>query len=117
MKKIRAHLVGIDQGEVVLFNDFVNDGVMWVGEGDRELRREVKFSESFAEAPSVSAWISLWDISNGSNARADISAEDIHADGFTLVFNTWSDTKIARLRVAWRAIGACRGDSDEYWDV
>lgn len=116
MKKIQSHLIGIDQGEVVLFNDFVNDGVMWAGTGDRELRRKVEFSESYGETPVVSTWISLFDISSGANSRADVRAEDVHKDGFTIVFNTWSDTRIARVRIAWQSIGALKSEED-LWDV
>lgn len=116
MRKIFAHVIGVDQGDFVLFNDFLTDGAMWAHQGDREIRRVVKFSEVFAEEPVVNVWLSMWDFSNSANARADVRAEDIQADRFTVVFNTWSDTKIARVRVAWQAIGPAVSDED-MWDV
>lgn len=116
MRKIFAHVIGVDQGDLVLFNDYVNDGDMWAGSGEREYRREVKFSEEFSEEPVVNVWLSLWDFSNSANARADVRAEDIKTDRFTIVFNTWSDTQIARVRVAWQAIGPATSD-EEMWDV
>ena len=38
------------------------------------------------------------------NARE--KAEGISPEGFEIVFRTWGDTKVARVRVAWQAIGA-----------
>ena len=35
----------------------------------------------------------------------DIVAEDVTAIGFTLVFRTWGDTRVARVRADWLAIG------------
>ena len=47
MKSLRSRLIGIDQGDTVLFSDFENDGEMWTGRGQRERRRRVKFTEPF----------------------------------------------------------------------
>ena len=47
--------------------------------------------------------------------RADLTVEHVTVSGFDLVFRTWGDTRIARLRVDWMAIGAMRDDDD--WDV
>ena len=55
------------------------------------------------------------DMASETNARADVQAEDITTDGFAIVFRTWGDTKIARVRVAWHAIGELR-QADE-WDL
>lgn len=46
--------------------------------------------------------------------RMDFFAEDITATGFRAVFKTWGDTKIARLQMAWQAIGEV-ADPDELW--
>ena len=54
-------------------------------------------------------------MSNSANMRADVQAEDITEDGFAIVFRTWGDSKIARVRVAWQAIGELRQADD--WDV
>lgn len=115
MKRMRNHLIGVDHGDVVLFSDFEHDGVMWTGEGARQTRAHVEFSESFRANPVVQVSLSMWDMASETNPRADIQAEDITPDGFAIVFRTWGDTKIARVRVAWQAIGELR-QTDE-WDL
>lgn len=115
MKKLRGRTLGIDQGEHQLFSDFQNGGDMWVGSGPRERREQVVFSEPFLEAPVVQVSLSLWDVSNGSNIRADIGAEKITSEGFDLVFRTWQDTQVARVRLNWIAFGEI-ADEDR-WDV
>ena len=53
MKRLRNHLIGIDQGDTVLFSDFEDGGDMWTGRGQRERRRRITFSESFRKSPMV----------------------------------------------------------------
>ena len=115
MKRLRNHLIGIDQGDTVLFSDFADGGVMWTGRGQRERRREIKFSEPFRTVPTVQLSISMWDVDNDTPSRADVSAEDVTLDGFTLVFKTWGDTRVARVRASWMAMGEVRQEDD--WDV
>lgn len=107
--------IGVQQGSRILFSDFVNDGAMWAGSGPREVRQAQAFDERFAEAPVVTVGISMWDIDHQANSRADIAAENITAAGFEIVFRTWSDSRIARIRADWMAIGTTR--SDDEWDV
>jgi len=115
MWKIRTHRLGIDQGSVLLFNDFKHDGQMWTGEGDRELRRLIEFSESFLTAPAVKVGLSMWDADHTVNQRMDIVSENITAKGFDLVFRTWGDTRIARARAEWMAMGEVEHEDD--WDL
>jgi len=115
MRKMRGRTLGIDQGEHQLFSDFENGGDMWIGKGPRERRKHINFSESFLNLPVVQVSLSLWDVSNGSNIRADISAEKVTEDGFDLVFRTWQDSKIARVRLSWIAFGEI--DDEDSWDV
>ena len=115
MKKLRNHLIGVDQGDVVMFSDFEHDGVMWTGHGARQTRAHVEFSESFRQAPTVQVSLSMFDMSHTTNVRADVQAEDITPDGFAIVFRTWGDSKVARVRVGWQAIGELR-QTDE-WDL
>ncbi len=115
MKKLRNHMIGIDQGDVVLFSDFEHNGLMWTGDGPRQARAVVRFSEPFTAPPSVRVGLTMWDMSNGANARADVTAEDVTETGFGILFRTWGDTKIARVRVGWQAIGAVP-DEDE-WEL
>ena len=98
-----------------MFSDFEDGGQMWRGEGPRQSREQVTFSEAFRAPPHVQVSISMWDISNKTNIRADVQAEAITETGFTIVFRTWSDTQVARIRVAWTAFGEIRHDDD--WDL
>lgn len=115
MKKIRSNLVGIDQGDEVLFTDFENGGDMWTGEGNRERRKKVTFSEAFKSPPAVTCSVSLWDVDYSTNIRSDLYALNITEKDFEIVFSTWDNTRIARIRVSWMAIGEMR-DEDE-WDI
>ncbi|WP_225028933.1 H-type lectin domain-containing protein [Xinfangfangia pollutisoli] len=107
--------IGILQGARVLFSDFVDGGPMWTGQGDRESRFLVSFREPFQAPPAVIVGLSLLDIDHKANFRADLSAETVTATGFHIVFRTWGDSRIARIRADWTAIGPLR-DEDE-WDV
>lgn len=115
MKRLSPHSVGIQQGSRVLFSDFATDGVMWTGNGDRESRFTVVFVEPFRAPPSVMVGISLWDMDHRTNMRADLTAENITETGFHLVFRTWGDTRIARIRADWTAIGPARDEED--WEI
>lgn len=115
MMKIRTNTVGVDQGEVVLFSDFDNNGDMWHGEGRRQSKSYVEFSEPFFAIPAVNVGLSMWDISNIANTRVDIQTEDLSTTGFWVVFRTWGDSRVARVRVCWQAIGALRDEDD--WDL
>lgn len=104
--------VGIDQGTRMLFSDFADGGVMWTGEGPRERRHAVAFRGTFLKPPAVIVGLSMWDMDRGTNARVDLSAEHVTARGFELVFRTWGDSRIARVRADWTAIGAIRSEDD-----
>lgn len=113
MKRFRT--VGVAQGSRVLFSDFADGGVMWTGNGPRESRHIISFRDRFKEPPSVMTSISMWDLDQKTNTRADIAAEHITAKGFHLVFRTWGDTRVARIRADWMAIGPVSDEDD--WDV
>lgn len=117
-KQIRTVIsgtVGVQQGSRVLFSDYIDGGPMWTGSGERESRHRVTFREAFGSAPAVIVGISLWDSDSSANMRADLSAEAVTDAGFELVFRTWGDTRVARLRADWTAIGPLR--DDDAWDV
>lgn len=59
--------------------------------------------------------VSLWDVNQNKNFRADVSAEEVTKAGFYLVFRTWGDSKVARIRMNWMAIGQLHYADD--WDV
>jgi hypothetical protein len=88
---------------------------MWTGSGDRETRHIVTFKETFRAPPVVHVGISMWDTDHKKNARCDLTAELISEIGFHLVFKTWSDTRVARIRADWMAIGPVIDEDD--WDI
>ncbi|MFD0978797.1 H-type lectin domain-containing protein [Tropicimonas aquimaris] len=112
MERMRNYLIGVDQGQSVLFSDFQDGGPMWAGTGPREVREVVRFSEPFRQPPVVHAGLAMWDIDRDSNQRADISAENVSETGFDLVFRTWGDTQVARVRATWLAIGELPHEDD-----
>lgn len=115
MLKINAHQLGIAQGSPLLFSDFQDGGAMWTGTGPRELRRVVEFDEAFDQSPKVQVSLSMLDIDQSSNHRVDIQAEQVTNIGFVIVFRTWGDTKIARVRADWLALGPVRHEDD--WEL
>ncbi|WP_322864984.1 H-type lectin domain-containing protein [Aquicoccus sp. G2-2] len=112
MKKIKSNCIGVAQGHDVLFEDFEDGGEMWTGTGHRECRKAITFKEPFRQVPVVQCSLTLWDVDSATNVRADIEAEAITKDGFDLVFRTWGDTKVARVRISWTAIGAVADEDD-----
>lgn len=115
MKILNASLVAIDQGNTDLFEDFTDGGPMWTQQGTREKRVRVTFEHPFAEPPSVQVSLSMWDVDYSTNVRADLEAEKVTKKGFEIVFRTWGNTRIARARASWMAIGPAR--DDDMWDV
>lgn len=99
----------------MMFTDYLSGGPMWTGEGLREVRHPVSFDPPFVSPPVVMVAISLWDSDRHTNLRADLSADKISATGFELVFRTWSDSRLARLRADWTAFGPIRDEED--WQI
>lgn len=115
MIRISSAQIGVVQGNRVLFADFADGGPMWTGHGDRESRHAVTFPEPFKQAPAVMIGLSMWDIDHKHTSRADVSAENVTRTGFDIVFRTWGDTRVARVRADWTAIGAVHDDDD--WQI
>lgn len=115
MRKLTSHSVGIDQGDVVLFSDFEDDGEMWTGDGARSNTTKVTFSEPYSDVPNVTVSTSMMDISNSGFTRFDVQSENVTPTGFDIVFRTWGDTQVARARVAWQSIGPVA--NDDAWDI
>lgn len=115
MKRLKSNMIGIEQGDVLLFADFEHGGEMWTGDGPRERRKKVSFSEKFRNRPAVSVGLSLSDIDSGPNLRTECVAEKVTRHGFEMVFRTWGDSRIARVRMSWMALGELPNDDD--WDV
>lgn len=115
MQIIRRSRMGLAQGSVDLFSDFEQGGEMWTGEGPRARSQWIGFDQAFAAPPMVHVSLTLWDMDSAHNVRADLAAENVSETGFDAVFRTWKDTKVARVRISWIAIGEISDDDD--WDV
>ncbi|GHC47323.1 H-type lectin domain-containing protein [Neogemmobacter tilapiae] len=115
VKRITRGVIGIQQGKLMLFSDFADGGEMWTGQGPREVRREVKFKEPFLEPPAVLTGLSMWDMDNRQNGRMDLGVDEVTSTGFTIIFRTWADTRIARVRADWTAIGAIK--DEDVWEI
>ncbi|CUH84520.1 H-type lectin domain-containing protein [Thalassovita mediterranea] len=115
MRKISNNNVGVEQGQQNLFSDFEDGGEMWTGQGARECRVTVQFSEPFRAAPNVMVSMSMWDVDQSTNVRTDLEAENITPQQFDIVFRTWGDTRVARARAGWMAIGPVA--DEDHWDV
>ncbi|MGJ8603226.1 MAG: H-type lectin domain-containing protein [Marivita sp.] len=115
MQIIKTSRLGVAQGSVDLFSDFEEGGEMWTGEGSRVRRQRVTFDETFAVPPVVHVTLTLWDMDSERNVRADLTSEEVTTAGFDAVFRTWLDTRVARVRISWIAIGALTDEDD--WDV
>ena len=97
--------VGVQQGSAVLFSAFEDGGPMWTGTGPRAHRQDVRFATPFRRLPAVHVGLSMWDIAGDTNQRVDISAVEVSANGFVILFRSWGDTRVARVRADWLAIG------------
>ncbi|SFJ34226.1 H-type lectin domain-containing protein [Jannaschia pohangensis] len=115
MRKFRNHLIGVEQGSRVMFSDFEDGGAMWTSTGPREVRVVVEFDEPFKTVPAVLTTLSMFDIDESTNQRADLSHGNVTETGFDLIFRTWGDTRVARVRADWTAIGEVKAEDE--WDL
>jgi len=115
MKRFSHYAVGVQRGSETLFSAFEDGSEMWTGEGVREHRHLVGFRANFETPPVVHLGLSMWDIDMASNQRVDITADEVTAQGFTIVFRTWGDTRVARVRADWLAIGPTAFEED--WEL
>ena len=95
----------VAKGSLNLFSDFEDDGPMWSGQGPREVRRRIDYGVTFIEPPMVHVSLGMWDVSNQTNIRIQVTAEEVEDTGFALSLRTWADTRIARAAVSWLAVG------------
>lgn len=114
--KFTSGVFAADQGVVALFSDFESQGEMWSGQGPRERRVQVKFANAFVAPPLVHLSLNMFDADCQHNQRFDLVSEDITTTDFTIIFRTWGDSKIARARASWLAIGELT-HSDEQWNL
>ena len=107
--------VGVQQGRAFLFSAFEDNGPMWTGTGARVQHVPVSFPTPFLGLPAVHVGLSMWDIDVESNQRVDVAADEVESGGLTIVFRTWGDTRVARVRADWLAIGPTAYEED--WEV
>lgn len=112
---LRSQRTAVLQGDVEVFSEFASGGDMWTGSGARERRLAIRFDTPFAAVPAVQVTASLMDMHQEAAYRAELVAEAITEAGFDVVFRTWSDSRVARVRAAWMAIGDLPFEDD--WDV
>lgn len=98
-----------------MFSDFEDGGDMWTGRGPREARVRVFFEEPFKSVPAILTALAMFDIDEATNQRADLGHGNVSETGFDLVFRTWGDTRVARVRADWTAIGEVRAEDE--WDL
>ncbi len=115
MKRLKSNLIGVERGDIALFSDFEDEGEMWSGNGARERRKKIRFSETYAAVPTVHVTLSLWDIDSAHNVRAEVVSEKVTKHGFDLVFRTWGDTRVARVRMSWMSIGEL--PNEDNWEL
>ncbi len=115
MMRLSGPRTSIAQGDVEVFSEFEDGGEMWTGEGGRERRATVFFENKFSTPPAVFVSPSLMDMNNQGAYRAELVAESITETSFDVVFRTWSDSRVARVRAAWMAVGEIPFSDD--WDV
>lgn len=115
MMRLSGPRTAISQGDVEVFSEFEEGGEMWTGKGGRERRVAVRFDTPYKAAPAVFVSPSLMDMNNEGAYRAEMVAENITQKGFDVVFRTWSDSRVARVRAAWMAVGEMAFEDD--WDV
>lgn len=112
MLRVNTGELGILQGQEMLVTDFDTSGPFWTETGDREVRAHIDFPERFLRPPVVQLSVTMWDLDGDRNQRGDLRPENVTAAGFDIVFHTWGDTRIARMRVGWTAIGALPDEHD-----
>jgi hypothetical protein len=72
----------------------------------RGFRQPVLFDRAFSHPPIVQLSLVGIDASKDDNLRLRLRAEDITAQGFTLLAETWLNTKLWSIEVSWLAIGS-----------
>jgi hypothetical protein len=74
-------------------------------EENRLFRARVSFEQPLRSLPVVHLGMVGLDIGNEDAARLRLRAENISADGFDVVIETWLNTKIWSVSVSWLAVG------------
>jgi len=76
------------------------------GQGNRVYTRTVSFDVNFGAPPEVFVALSQLDVSNDTDLRLSVQANNIKRGSFDLVVSTWSDTRVYGCNVTWLAFDA-----------
>jgi hypothetical protein len=101
-----ADILYIQTGEK--YNGYIenSDWGLHLGSGGRSYTTAVRFDKPFREPPQVAVALRGQDINATTNNRIVVTATDITADGFNLVYGTWTDSIIYSIWTTWTAIGS-----------
>jgi H-type lectin domain len=79
-------------------------GPMWTGTGPRNVVQSIAFPPGyFSSPPKVIAAISGLDCGHEFNTRVNVTVQNITTSGFKVKVDTWADTQLAMVAVAWTA--------------
>ena len=67
----------------------------------REFKYHVNFDKAYEKKPQVVVSINKLDYDKNKNLRINVFAADIDSSGFDLKIQTWDDTIIYRVTIAW----------------
>jgi hypothetical protein len=90
-------------GTKTLFWHYPNQ-YMWTGNGNRQYVDFIVFDQPFNGTPKVIAAISGLDGSNQANLRVNVRVDWTTPWFFRVVCDTWADTKLAMVSIAWTAV-------------
>lgn len=104
-------LVRVQSGVIVVSDAQAEEsGLARPDNGSCEIRRglsgeRVDFKEPFASTPEVLVSLTQIDQETGGNAILRIEVTAIDAGGFNYDLHTWCNTRVARVRAEWIAVG------------
>jgi hypothetical protein len=75
------------------------------GSGPRTFRYAVAFEHAFSAPPVVHLGVVGVDAGKDDNLRVRVRAEDVTSGGFTIVSETWFNTRLWAVDVSWLAVG------------
>jgi hypothetical protein len=89
-------------GMMEVFSQWPN-GPMWTGSGPRSVTKTIPLPPGFTKPPQVVAAMSGLDASHDNNTRVNVTIHNVTKTSFTVQVDTWADTKLAMVAVAWTA--------------
>ena len=71
--------------------------------------------DTYCDSDRIGILISTLEDAEGAATVALRQSEKLSEAGFDAVFRTWLDTRVARVRISWIAVGTVSSEDD--WDV